>query len=153
LQSENSAGYKSHAAASASTQSSYSAGSSSGTDRYAYRSYAAQNGGQASSAAASPSVSASRSINVIKAVPADRGFSSNGYASHSAPAAIRSYGGNNSSRSNDSNSSTIRSNQAIRADNYSRSTVSVPTRSAERNPASTTHANSGSTETARKKNH
>jgi hypothetical protein len=152
LQSENSAGYKSHAAASASSQSGYSAGSS-GTDRYAYRSFAAQDGGQASSAAASPSVFASRSSNVMKAVPAERSFPSNGYASHSVSSANRSYGSNSSFRGNDSNNSTVRSSQAIRNDNYSRSTVSASTRSAERNPASTSHANSGSTETARKKNH
>jgi HD-GYP domain-containing protein (c-di-GMP phosphodiesterase class II) len=180
LQSENSAGYKSHATGSASNQGGYSAvSSSSSTNRHSYRTYESRTSSKSNASADYPQVAASRFSGAGETVSANSVIPRNGYASRSGTSAdhnavkeinpnqnystvsprSRGYNANYSSHSYGNSSSSraytpaVRSNQASRIDNSSRSnTFSASARPSGRSAATTSSSNSTATRTAKKKN-
>ncbi|MEI6614521.1 MAG: DUF6600 domain-containing protein [Chrysiogenales bacterium] len=178
MQSENSAGYKSHATGSARNKSEYSAVNSS-TNRHSYRAYGSRANNEPSSSASFAPATASRFSGARKAAPANSGFPLNAYSSRSEPSSYfvaaketnsfqnystvspsnRSYNNNNSNHNSYGSSSSsrayapaVRSNQSSRTDNSSRSTTfSASARSSGRSTANTSSSSSTVTRTAKKK--
>jgi hypothetical protein len=162
LQSENSAGYKSHATGSTDNQTEYSS-SKSNTNSYSYRADATKTSAEPGSAGTYSPVSQSRFSSTRKTAPANSGLPLNGYPSRYEPSSERaavkgltsyqsfstansrdgSYTNASSSRGYSSNNSGRAyspaggSNQTTRSTNSSRATSSAPARSSERSNAST----------------
>jgi hypothetical protein len=178
MQSENSAGYKSHATGIADNQSGYST-SSSDTNRFSYRTYESRTSSERSLSGAYSPAPASRFHSSRDAASANSNFASNGYSSRSEPStdsyaakarthyqnfssiSSRTRGYNNSySGQNDENvrsgrtySSGFGSSQANRFENSSHSTFSTATHSSGHAMANASHSSSVAIGTARKKNH
>lgn len=169
LQSENSAGYKSHATSITGNQTGYAASISS-TNRYSYRTYESKTNNEPRSSGAYSSVLSSRFPSARKAAAANSGFPLNGYSSRSEPSSDRiavrgrtsyqnvstvsprnqSYNSISSSRAY---SPASGSSRASRIDNSSRSiTSSASTHSSGRATATTPSSSSSVTRTAKKKN-
>jgi hypothetical protein len=177
LQSENSAGYKSHATGIAGNQSGYSAANND-TDRYSYRSNEAKTSSEPRSSGNFAPVISSRFPSARKATPANSGFPLNGYSSHSEPASGRyvekerafyqnfstisprnhNYNSNSSNRGYESNNSghdyspAVGNSSASHSDSSSRAIVSAPTHSSGSVRASASSQSSSTTTHAKKKN-
>jgi hypothetical protein len=168
LQSENSAGYKSHATGSSGYQTGYSA-SDSDTNRFSYRAYESKTVSKPrSSSDFSPAIP-SRFPSAREAAPANSRFPLNGYSSHSASSPNRaelkggySYQGyatfsprNSSYNSNSSSrvySPTVGRSSTYSSNSSSRSSFSAPTHSYSSGSASiASHHSSTTTTTAKKR--
>jgi hypothetical protein len=174
LQSENSAGFKSHAVGIDSSPSSYSASSS--TTRATYRTYGSRTDSEASSTGNYPPAAADRYSSAREAVAANPRPAADSYPSHSgsfadnaAATARSSYGSfstaspdshnysSNASRSyksssNDHAGSTaVFGNRTSHSDNSSRTSYSAPTHSSARAMASRSAASASVAAVARKK--
>jgi hypothetical protein len=169
LQSENSAGYKSHAANFAGSQSGYSA-SSSVTARSSYQTFGSRTGSETGSTGASLQAGSSRYARAREVVSAAAAISysshssNSGYSTDHAAARVKSSyqnfstgspaGNRYSNNSGRSQSPAFGSNNAVHANNSSRSSFSAAARSTARATASTqTQSSATSSRAKAKQNH